>query len=209
MQLIIFLQFIPLGITLDSFCGCRKLLLWNCCTELLALSFMYRRQASSARQGRRRSPGTGQLFASTGDHGWSHDSWTQTFGMIHFLQCNCWIVNNVVELLTGPSSFSPQGYIYIKHWNAATEWPWISFLLSVLQLLEHLPHLFTCLQHPYTAVRHMAARCVGVLSKIAMLDTMNGFLECVLPWLAAIDDCTKQEGAIEALACILQALLYF
>ncbi|TNN37598.1 TATA-binding protein-associated factor 172 [Liparis tanakae] len=67
-------------------------------------------------------------------------------------------------------------------------------------LLEHLPHLFTCLQHPYTAVRHMAARCVGVLSKIATLETMSSFLERVLPWLAAIADCTKQEGAIEALA---------
>lgn len=66
--------------------------------------------------------------------------------------------------------------------------------------------MFTCLQHPYTAVRHMTARCVGVLSKIAMLETMNSFLECVLPWLAAIGDCTKQEGAIEALACILHAL---
>ncbi|KAI4812254.1 hypothetical protein KUCAC02_023656, partial [Chaenocephalus aceratus] len=73
-------------------------------------------------------------------------------------------------------------------------------------LLEHLPHLFTCLQHPYTAVRHMAARGVGVLSKIAMLETMNGFLECVLPWLAAIEDCTKQEGAIEALACVMEQL---
>ncbi|XP_008278401.1 TATA-binding protein-associated factor 172 [Stegastes partitus] len=73
-------------------------------------------------------------------------------------------------------------------------------------LLEHLPHLFTCLQHPYTAVRHMAARCVGVLSKIATLETMNNFLECVLPWLAAIDDCTKQEGAIEALACVMEQL---
>uniref|UniRef100_A0A3Q3GBQ6 BTAF1 RNA polymerase II, B-TFIID transcription factor-associated n=1 Tax=Kryptolebias marmoratus TaxID=37003 RepID=A0A3Q3GBQ6_KRYMA len=71
-------------------------------------------------------------------------------------------------------------------------------------LLEHLPHLFTCLQHPYTAVRHMAARCVGVLSKIATLETMNSFLECVLHWLAAIDDCTKQEGAIEALAVMEQ-----
>lgn len=53
----------------------------------------------------------------------------------------------------------------------------------------------------------MAARCVGVLSKIAMLETMNSFLECVLPWLAAIDDCTKQEGAIEALACILHTVI--
>ncbi|XP_061645267.1 TATA-binding protein-associated factor 172 isoform X2 [Phyllopteryx taeniolatus] len=73
-------------------------------------------------------------------------------------------------------------------------------------LLEHLPHLFTCLQHPYTAVRHMAARCVGVLSKISMLETMDVFLECVLPWLAAIHDCTKQEGAIEALACVMEQL---
>ncbi|XP_077585999.1 TATA-binding protein-associated factor 172 [Stigmatopora nigra] len=73
-------------------------------------------------------------------------------------------------------------------------------------LLEHLPHLFTCLQHPYTAVRHMAARCVGVLSKISMLETMDAFLECVLPWLAAIHDCTKQEGSIEALACIMEQL---
>uniref|UniRef100_A0A8C5E6B9 BTAF1 RNA polymerase II, B-TFIID transcription factor-associated n=1 Tax=Gouania willdenowi TaxID=441366 RepID=A0A8C5E6B9_GOUWI len=73
-------------------------------------------------------------------------------------------------------------------------------------LLEHLPHLFTCLQHPYTAVRHMTARCVGVLSKIATLETMNSFLECVLPWLAAIEDCTKQEGAIEALACVMEQL---
>lgn len=73
-------------------------------------------------------------------------------------------------------------------------------------LLEHLPHLFTCLQHPYTAVRHMAARCTGVFSKIAMLETMNSFLERVLPWLAAIEDCTKQEGAIEALACVMEQL---
>lgn len=49
----------------------------------------------------------------------------------------------------------------------------------------------------------MTARCVGVFSKIAMLETMDYFLERVLPWLATIEDCTKQEGAIEALACIL------
>lgn len=49
----------------------------------------------------------------------------------------------------------------------------------------------------------MAARCVGVLSKIATLETMNQFLERVLPWMAAIEDSTKQEGAIEAMACIL------
>lgn len=49
----------------------------------------------------------------------------------------------------------------------------------------------------------MAARCVGIMSKIATMETMNIFLEKVLPWLGAIDDNIKQEGAIEALACIL------
>lgn len=73
-------------------------------------------------------------------------------------------------------------------------------------LMEQLPLLCTCLQHPYTAVRHMAARCVGVLSKIATMETMNVFLEQVLPWLGAIDDNTKQEGAIEALACVMEQL---
>uniref|UniRef100_A0A673X656 B-TFIID TATA-box binding protein associated factor 1 n=1 Tax=Salmo trutta TaxID=8032 RepID=A0A673X656_SALTR len=73
-------------------------------------------------------------------------------------------------------------------------------------LLEHLPHLFTCLQHPYTAVRHMAARCVGVLSKIATMETMHLFLERVLPWLGCIEDGTKQEGAIEAMACVMEQL---
>ncbi|XP_076142111.1 TATA-binding protein-associated factor 172-like isoform X1 [Alosa pseudoharengus] len=73
-------------------------------------------------------------------------------------------------------------------------------------LLEQLDHLCVCLQHPYTAVRHMAARCVGVLSKIATMETMNVFLERVLPWLGAIENSTKQEGAIEALACLMEQL---
>ncbi|KAJ8250406.1 hypothetical protein COCON_G00223280 [Conger conger] len=73
-------------------------------------------------------------------------------------------------------------------------------------LLEQLPHLCTGLQHPYTAVRHMAARSLGVLSKIATMETMNVVLERVLPWLGAIDDSTKQEGAIEAMACVMEQL---
>ncbi|XP_078007124.1 TATA-binding protein-associated factor 172 isoform X5 [Phascolarctos cinereus] len=73
-------------------------------------------------------------------------------------------------------------------------------------LVQHLPHLYMCLQYPNTAVRHMAARCVGVMSKIATMETMNIFLEKVLPWIGAIDDSTKQEGAIEALASVMEQL---
>nr|XP_048714523.1 TATA-binding protein-associated factor 172 isoform X5 [Caretta caretta] len=29
-------------------------------------------------------------------------------------------------------------------------------------LIKHLPHLYVCLQHPSTAVRHMVARCAGI-----------------------------------------------
>ncbi|XP_050815237.1 TATA-binding protein-associated factor 172 isoform X3 [Gopherus flavomarginatus] len=29
-------------------------------------------------------------------------------------------------------------------------------------LIQHLPHLYMCLQHPSTAVRHMVARCAGI-----------------------------------------------
>ncbi|GAB1302362.1 B-TFIID TATA-box-binding protein-associated factor 1 [Apodemus speciosus] len=73
-------------------------------------------------------------------------------------------------------------------------------------LVQHLPHLYMCLQYPSTAVRHMAARGIGVMSKIATMETMNIFLEKVLPWLGAIDDNVKQEGAIEALACVMEQL---
>ncbi|KAK9400724.1 hypothetical protein NXF25_011438 [Crotalus adamanteus] len=73
-------------------------------------------------------------------------------------------------------------------------------------LVQHLPYLCMCLQHPSTAVRHMAARCVGVMSKIATVETIHIFLEKVLPWLGAIDDSTKQEGAIEALSAIMEQL---
>ena len=37
----------------------------------------------------------------------------------------------------------------------------------------HLPHLYMCLQYPSTAVRHMAARCVGVMSKMLQSGALN------------------------------------
>ncbi|XP_078455706.1 TATA-binding protein-associated factor 172 [Lampetra fluviatilis] len=74
------------------------------------------------------------------------------------------------------------------------------------QIVEQLPRLCACLQHPYTVVRHMAARCLSVLSKLVTVTTMNVQLEIVLPWLGAVDNDTKREGAIEALACVMDAL---
>ena len=70
-------------------------------------------------------------------------------------------------------------------------------------LLEKLPQLCRCLQHPYTAVRHLASRCLGMLSKLVTDETMNYVLEHLLPLLSASDNDTARQGSMEALASIL------
>ncbi|XP_077865248.1 TATA-binding protein-associated factor 172-like [Saccoglossus kowalevskii] len=74
------------------------------------------------------------------------------------------------------------------------------------KLLETLPHLCKCLEYPYTAVRYMASRCIGVLCKVAMDDTMNYITENVLPLLGASENEVKRQGAIEALTNIIESL---
>lgn len=66
-----------------------------------------------------------------------------------------------------------------------------------------LHHLSCCLDHPYTAVRHMTARCFGMMSRVITSDTMTVVLRDVLPLLGATDCDRKRQGAIETLACIL------
>eukprot|EP00058_Branchiostoma_floridae_P013865 XP_002599353.1 hypothetical protein BRAFLDRAFT_64294 [Branchiostoma floridae] len=70
------------------------------------------------------------------------------------------------------------------------------------QLIQALPQLCTCLRHPYTAVRHMAARVLGMLSKVVTVETMNLVLGHVIPMLGASEE-VQREGAMEALSCIL------
>ncbi|KAI0226362.1 hypothetical protein LSAT2_023051 [Lamellibrachia satsuma] len=75
------------------------------------------------------------------------------------------------------------------------------------QLQSRLPQLIACLKHRYTAVRHMAARCLGNLGKILTAETMTCVIETVLPLLDAshtID--IQREGAIEAMANLIEQL---
>ena len=75
-------------------------------------------------------------------------------------------------------------------------------LVALFQLLAGLSSLCACLEHPYTAVRHMAARVLGALSKVVTAETMNVVLEKVLPLLGSPND-TKRQGTIETVASIL------
>ncbi|XP_033118487.1 TATA-binding protein-associated factor 172-like [Anneissia japonica] len=74
------------------------------------------------------------------------------------------------------------------------------------QLESLLPYIIACLSYPYTAVRHLASRCLGVLSKVSTVACMNKILEDVKPMLDAADNEIKRQGAIEALANVIDLL---
>nr|XP_054762418.1 TATA-binding protein-associated factor 172-like [Lytechinus pictus] len=69
-----------------------------------------------------------------------------------------------------------------------------------------LPHFITCLEHPYTSVRHMSSRCLGMMCKVITMATMNRLLMEVVPMLGAQEDEVKREGAVESLACVIDQL---
>ncbi|XP_060070663.1 TATA-binding protein-associated factor 172-like isoform X2 [Ylistrum balloti] len=76
----------------------------------------------------------------------------------------------------------------------------------VSQIVEKLPNLLTCLQCSYTAVRHMAARCVGALSRVMTSDLMTFCVESVIPFLGASDQECQRQGAVEALSHVIEQM---
>ncbi|XP_077979914.1 TATA-binding protein-associated factor 172-like [Glandiceps talaboti] len=76
------------------------------------------------------------------------------------------------------------------------------------KLLESLPHLCVCLEYPYTAVRYMAARSIGVLSKVVTMETMVYVVTKVLPSLGASENEIKRQGAIETLINVIDMLQF-
>ena len=77
----------------------------------------------------------------------------------------------------------------------------------MLQLAAKLPLLCKCLEHPFTAVRHLASRCLGMLSKVITAETMNYVLDSVIVKLGASDNDRRRQGAVEALTNILLFLI--
>jgi len=76
----------------------------------------------------------------------------------------------------------------------------------VVQLLSFTENLLRCLEHPFAAVRHMSGRCLAVCSHIATSAVMERVISHVVPLLGASDNVVHRQGAIEAIACILNLI---
>lgn len=74
------------------------------------------------------------------------------------------------------------------------------------ELEKLLPHLVACLDHPYTAVRHMASQCLGMMCRVITEPTMDILLNKILNNLDSNDDYRQKQGAVEAIACIIEQL---
>ncbi|GIY86061.1 TATA-binding protein-associated factor 172 [Caerostris darwini] len=75
-----------------------------------------------------------------------------------------------------------------------------------VELVNILPHLCCCLDHPLSLLRNKAASCLGRLSKVITVETMNCVLDKILGKLGASDNEIQRQGSIEAIACIIDEL---
>ncbi|CAG9763742.1 unnamed protein product [Ceutorhynchus assimilis] len=71
-----------------------------------------------------------------------------------------------------------------------------------------LERLCVLLAHPYRAVRHLSARCLAVFAKLDSVKVMELVVEKILPKLGATDCDTDRQGAVEAIACIVDTLQF-
>ena len=78
---------------------------------------------------------------------------------------------------------------------------------SLFQLLDYLPVLQCYVKCPYTGVRHMGARVVGMLSTLYTQSVMAFVIEEILPMCESTEDETQRQGASEVISSILFALL--
>ncbi|XP_026282175.1 TATA-binding protein-associated factor 172 [Frankliniella occidentalis] len=74
------------------------------------------------------------------------------------------------------------------------------------EVMNCLPQLCQLLMHTYSAVRHMAARCIGALAALASVPVMEQIVARVLPTLGAVHNDTYRQGAIEAIMCVIEKL---
>ncbi|KAK3090954.1 hypothetical protein FSP39_016028 [Pinctada imbricata] len=74
------------------------------------------------------------------------------------------------------------------------------------KVMEKLHLLCQCLKSTYTAVRHMAARCVAALGIVRCHDIMEFVVEEVTPLLGASDRVTWRQGGMEAVANVIDTL---
>lgn len=71
-----------------------------------------------------------------------------------------------------------------------------------------MPQLQVYLENCYTGVRHLSARCIGMLSVQATADVMLFVIQNILPMFEASDNETQRQGASEAISSILRSSVY-
>lgn len=74
--------------------------------------------------------------------------------------------------------------------------------------MELLPIFIKLIIHPYSAVRHIAARCLAASVELDSVITMTTIINDILPLLDAADCDIKRKGAIEAVVCIVEKLQF-
>lgn len=71
-----------------------------------------------------------------------------------------------------------------------------------------LPKLYELLTNVYSAIRHMAARCLAAIALLDQIKVMELIVEKILPLLDAVDCEAKRQGAVEAISCVVEALQF-
>ena len=69
-----------------------------------------------------------------------------------------------------------------------------------------LPRLCIFSSHPYSAVRHMSARCLAALSKINSIAVMEMIVTKLIPNLSADRNEIVRQGVVEVISLIINAL---
>lgn len=70
-------------------------------------------------------------------------------------------------------------------------------------LRSQYQQILHCTVFPYTAVRHLAARCLAVLAMLDLTGVMDMIVKNVIPLLGDTERDNFREGAIEVIASIL------
>lgn len=75
-------------------------------------------------------------------------------------------------------------------------------------MFELMPKLCLLIQHPFKAVRHLAARCLATFSSIDADKVMTLVVNKLIPLLHLVENSINREGAAEAIACIVNKLQF-
>lgn len=76
------------------------------------------------------------------------------------------------------------------------------------QVFVLLPKLCHLLKHPLNGVRHLSARSVATFARVDPVRVMDVVMDQVVPSLESIDNVIHRQGAVEAIACIVQRLQF-